>query len=98
MKTFPARFSGRCARTGFPIHPGDSIFSVARGRYALAAPPIDREALEADPEAAMAAGRYLAQSMARSISNVWTTSTGAELYRNKRGRCEDAPCCGCCNV
>jgi hypothetical protein len=94
MKTFPARFSGRCARTGYPIHPGDSIFSVARGRYALAAPPIG--ALEADPEAA--AGRYMAQSMARSVSNIWTTSTGAELYRNKRGRCEDAPCCGCCNV
>ncbi|MEY2411304.1 MAG: hypothetical protein QOF48_3974 [Verrucomicrobiota bacterium] len=24
-------------------------------------------------------------------------STGAEVYRNLRGRCEDAPCCGCCS-
>lgn len=24
-------------------------------------------------------------------------STGAEIYRNPRGRCEDAPCCGCCS-
>jgi hypothetical protein len=24
-------------------------------------------------------------------------STGAEVYRNPRGRCEDAPCCGCCS-
>jgi len=24
-------------------------------------------------------------------------SDGKEYYRNKRGRCEDAPCCGCCN-
>lgn len=22
---------------------------------------------------------------------------GTVLFRNKRGRCEDAPCCGCCN-
>ena len=24
-------------------------------------------------------------------------SSGAEVYRNARGRCEDAPCCGCCS-
>lgn len=24
-------------------------------------------------------------------------SSGAEVYTNKRGRCEDAPCCGCCS-
>lgn len=24
-------------------------------------------------------------------------SSGAEIYRNSRGRCEDAPCCGCCS-
>lgn len=29
------------------------------------------------------------------VSNVVTTS-GGTFYRNKRGRCEDAPCCGCC--
>lgn len=22
---------------------------------------------------------------------------GAEWYQNKKGRCEDAPCCGCCS-
>lgn len=21
-----------------------------------------------------------------------------EFYRNKNGRCEDAPCCGCCTI
>jgi hypothetical protein len=24
-------------------------------------------------------------------------SSGAEMYQNPRGRCEDAPCCGCCS-
>jgi hypothetical protein len=31
------------------------------------------------------------------VSHVWT-SGGREYYRNKLGRCEDAPCCGCCNA
>jgi len=24
-------------------------------------------------------------------------SSGDEVYRNYHGRCEDAPCCGCCS-
>lgn len=24
-------------------------------------------------------------------------NSGAEVFRNVRGRCEDAPCCGCCS-
>jgi hypothetical protein len=24
-------------------------------------------------------------------------SSGAESFQNSRGRCEDAPCCGCCS-
>ena len=24
-------------------------------------------------------------------------SSGETVYRNPRGRCEDAPCCGCCS-
>ncbi len=24
-------------------------------------------------------------------------SSGAVVYRNAKGRCEDAPCCGCCS-
>ncbi|CAB5194658.1 hypothetical protein UFOVP172_20 [uncultured Caudovirales phage] len=25
-------------------------------------------------------------------------ASGATFYRNARGRCEDAPCCGCCTI
>lgn len=31
------------------------------------------------------------------ISNVIRTSGGV-FYRNKKGTCEDAPCCGCCTI
>ena len=30
-------------------------------------------------------------------SNHYSFSGGGEAYVNKRGRCEDAPCCGCCS-
>jgi transposase-like protein len=33
----------------------------------------------------------------RYVSDVIRTS-GGTFYRNKRGRCEDAPCCGCCTI
>ena len=43
---------------------------------------------------------YLAKHMRRfyerSISNHFNIG-GQEFYQNKQGRCEDAPCCGCCN-
>lgn len=28
---------------------------------------------------------------------VTTFSSGESVYQNSRGRCEDAPCCGCCS-
>jgi len=30
-------------------------------------------------------------------SNYARFTGGGEWYQNKRGRCEDAPCCGCCS-
>lgn len=50
-----------------------------------------------DPEAAAAAGRYVRAAMSRGVSDIWR-SGGREYYRNRRGLCEDAPCCGCCNA
>lgn len=32
----------------------------------------------------------------RTVSHYTRFSSGAEVYTNRRGRCEDAPCCGCC--
>lgn len=31
------------------------------------------------------------------IGWISTGSNGKEYYQNYSGRCEDAPCCGCCN-
>jgi hypothetical protein len=108
MKTMQARYPGRCIKTGAPIKPGDSIIWHGKGRAELAGADtipaelaavaeLDPELAASDPDAAIAAGRYLAASMARGVSDVWQ-SAGREYYRNRRGRCEDAPCCGCCNA
>lgn len=59
---------------------------------------IDPESAALDPDAASHAGRYLRQSMRRGVSDVWRTHSGKEYFRNRRGLCEDAPCCGCCNA
>ena len=69
--------------------PSDPDLELARS--------IDPELAHAEPEAAAHAGRYLRSSLARGVSDVWT-SGGREYYRNRRGLCEDAPCCGCCNA
>ena len=101
MKTMTARYPGRCARTGAPINPGDLI-RWSKGRTELLEPEIVADIVaELDPELAAtdpegAAGRYLARSMRRGVSDIYQTG-GREYYRNRRGRCEDAPCCGCCN-
>jgi len=102
-----ARYPGKCSRTGAPIRPGDLIVYAGRGRAYLSdlipavdpdlalARSIDPELADSDPEAAAAAGRYLRASMARGVSDIWA-SGGREFYRNRKGLCEDAPCCGCC--
>lgn len=110
MKTMVARYPGTCSRTGAQIKPGDVIVWMGKGKAYLAssstdidvdleaARSIDPDLADADPEAAAHAGRYLRQSIAKGVSYVVRTSTGKEFYRNRRGLCEDAPCCGCCNA
>lgn len=108
MKTITAKYSGRCYRTGSAIKPGDSILWHGKGRSELiqeesipselaTVGELDPELYVSDHESALSAGRYLAQSMTRGVSDIWQIG-GREFYRNKRGLCEDAPCCGCCNA
>lgn len=32
----------------------------------------------------------------KQITTIHFPSTGNTVFRNARGTCEDAPCCGCC--
>ena len=84
IKTMQARYAGFDSRTGASIRPGDQIQYDTNTRRAWLADLGDEQ---------QAASRYNPSW----VSHVWT-SGGREYYRNKAGRCEDAPCCGCCNA
>ena len=84
IKTMQARYAGFDSRTGASIRPGDQIQYDTNTRRAWLADLGDEQ---------HAASRYNPSW----VSHVWT-SGGREYYRNKAGRCEDAPCCGCCNA
>lgn len=32
----------------------------------------------------------------KDVMTIHFPSSGTTIYRNARGTCEDAPCCGCC--
>ena len=87
IKTMQARYPGRDAITGARINPGDEIQFDTITRRAWIAEPGDMD------DEQQAASRY----NPAWVSHVWN-SGGREYYQNKRGRCEDAPCCGCCTI
>lgn len=94
-KTMLAKYKGIDARTGAPIRPGDQIVFDTVTRQAWITDDDDRLTFtHAEPEPGET---YLASARGAYISHVWG-SNGREYYRNKVGRCEDAPCCGCCNI
>ena len=83
QKRMIAKYAGKDARTGAPIRKGDEIiFDTAT-----------RKAWHTDEDE----GRLSFTSSAGLRSHVFNFS-GKEYYRNKAGRCEDAPCCGCCTI
>jgi len=88
IKTMNARYAGFDSRTGASIRPGDEIQYCTNTRRAWLADLGDEQQDVIDHPS-----RYSPSW----VSHVWT-SGGREYYRNKAGRCEDAPCCGCCTA
>jgi hypothetical protein len=83
MKTITAKYTGTCAATGARILAGDLI-QWSKGRAVL---------LE----------RRRAVLLERRRTAVDTITLYGEhgpntYYQNARGRCIDAPCCGCCTL
>jgi hypothetical protein len=77
-----ARYRGTCASCGESFGPGTPI------EYDRKAPKRQR-ARHAD----CSAGAQVNRTADRIIT---IRTSGGEFYQNSRGRCEDAPCCGCC--
>lgn len=82
FRTITARFPGTCRRCDGTIEIGDSIRFGGRGlTYHLGSDC---------PEAGTFTGN------GKKVTTIYFPSTGNTIYRNANGRCEDAPCCGCC--
>lgn len=97
MATMQARYPGKCARTGAPIRPGDSIDWDRRTKRAVLIAAASPGESDCEPAADDDNPARITHDSGRYVSHVFRTS-GGTFYRNKRGRCEDAPCCGCCTI
>lgn len=86
-----ARYAGRCIGCGGEILPGMTIRHEGRKRSFHA------EAADCGIDDYSNINPVTGDRMSNSASVVVTEfSSGARVTRNSNGRCEDAPCCGCC--
>lgn len=103
MRLIRARYTSRCA-CGTRINRGDLIGyekgspAICDECYTDGADPVEDGDTDAEREwppsaAVLASDRRLAQ---RGLTVV-RFSSGAVMTQNSRGRCIDAPCCGCCS-
>jgi hypothetical protein len=83
QKRMIAKYAGKDARTGAPIRAGDEIIFDTT----------TRQAWHTDEDE----GRLSFTTPSNYRSDVFNIG-GREFYRNKAGRCEDSPCCGCCTI
>ncbi len=104
MKTMIAKYNGVCSHCGETIIRGERICFFG---YKLAEHESCTQARQEDEESngycederagfepgTLANDRRLAK---RGLSVV-RFSSGHVMTQNSRGRCEDAPCCGCCS-
>jgi hypothetical protein len=97
FSTITSKYAGTCRRCGSSFPAGTRIRYGGRGRtYHLKTDCASASASDGRPYAADDAFRD-DDDRDRNGSYYTRFSSGAEVFTNKNGRCEDAPCCGCCS-
>ena len=86
MKQMAAKYSGTCKHCGGGIAKGEQI-EWSKGQGASHA---DCARMRATKRTPMTGARVHTVQFNGGDSTVYT--------RNANGRCEDAPCCGCCTI
>ena len=79
-----ARYPGTCARTGRAIRPGDVITFTSARRPVL----VQQQHNAGSDNVTPYSDRIV----------FFGDSGDRTFYRNRNGRCDDAPCCGCCTI
>ncbi len=98
MKTMISKFPGSCRDCGARVSRGEQIIYHGRGAgITCAACAGGEEPRDEDESAGLERGTLASdRRLARNGLTVVRFSSGESMTRNSRGRCEDAPCCGCC--
>jgi hypothetical protein len=101
MKTMMAKYAGKCAACGEPIKRGEQICFFGRGRAehktCTEGADDDEQEFGEDEQAGLEPGTLASdRRLAKRGLSVIRFSSGAVMTQNAKGRCEDAPCCGCC--
>lgn len=97
MKTMQSKFPGKCRDCGAPVARGATIVYHGKGAGISCASCAEVEPIHEDVAAGFEHGTLANdRRLARTGLSVVRTSSGWSGTRNSRGRCEDAPCCGCC--
>lgn len=94
-----SKFPGQCRECGAAVKRGETIVYHGKGMGISCARCADVEPIERneDEAAGLEAGTLANdRRLAKQGLSVVRTSSGWTGTRNNRGRCEDAPCCGCC--
>ncbi len=97
MKTMISKFTGRCNNCNARVNRGEKIQYHGRGLgiscFACSSGSKNEDEAAGFEPGTLASDRRLA----RQGLTVVRFSSGESFTQNSRGRCEDAPCCGCCS-
>lgn len=98
MKTMIAKYPGTCRACGNAICRGDEINFFGKGHAEHSACLDETQRANEDEAAGLERGTLANdRRLARRGLSVTRFSSGTVVTQNSRGRCEDAPCCGCCS-
>ena len=95
------RYKARCASCGVVVQSGrgylDSYQSGRRKRFFVVCSTCQHEGASKVDEAELDDAHAAAMHAVKNIpGTLYIPSSGFVGFRNPAGRCEDAPCCGCC--
>lgn len=97
MKTMHSKFPGVCRECNARVPRGATITYHGRGAGITCAACSGVPVGDEDEAAGLESGTLASdRRLARAGVSCVRTSSGWSGTRNSRGRCEDAPCCGCC--
>jgi hypothetical protein len=82
---YPNRFESRCIYCAGTVPAGEGDMWKWKGRYYVCHKQCGEE-------------KKLERKASKSSPIDTFVIGGKEYTRNKKGRCEDAPCCGCCTI